>query len=458
MKRFVNIFTRFCAVAFVAAILLSACTKQAVTPVVPQIKCLQSNTGQVSLSTVYSLLNTGTRAALTKVSEPSVEPVIIGKDTVFYIVNYADGWELLSGAMNASMVLMQSDHGHLSAQDLSSNPSLQYFMDQVAESVSCAIHDETTDPSGLFSDTWYDFVNPGNGPGPLDSLYTVVIDSVTVNTLETRSVGPLLSTHWGQSSPWNDAMPYMSPLMTTKCYAGCVPVATGQILYYLHDKLLFSANAYSSATCNAYIPTGYEYITLSPSDASFYNGSNSHWDDMALTSSSSSGFDEVSALLLELGIKYGAKYYTNGTGAQTAYATTVFPQYGISCSSTLGLLYAPFINCCETEIYGEELPILMSVVDATSGGGHAIVIDGYKYVKTHDIIHCSYYDGNQLILTIDNFGDIHESRFITINWGWNGIYNSTPTNIIWYNVYNDWVVGNYNYSSTRLYVHGFELI
>ncbi len=367
---------------------LFACSKT--TPTAPALRLyLEKSRSNVTLADVYSYVETNNTHPNTKAADVRIEPIVSKNDTVMYLVNYPQGWELLSGVRKASKVLIKCDSGNITYEDLKMNPSASDFMDQMEKSLSLAMHDNSFRGSELFNDTWDGNRSwpGGGGPGFLDSLYTaVLVDSSLVN-LQTRSVGPLLSTNWGQDSLWNCSMPYMDSTLTKHCLCGCTPVAAGQVLYYLNQHFNSYPAVYSSAECNKYIPTNEIGINLSSGDVAFYGLSSSNWSNMALNIWSSSGFDEVSALLLDLGIKYHAGYKRNGTGANILESPNAFPSYGYTCQYTvINNNYESYIPLLESNIYDASLPIILGIVDPNPNkGGHTVVLDGYKYCQNQTI-------------------------------------------------------------------------
>ncbi len=441
-------------------ITLCACTKT--VPTAPSlIFKIEKSRPNVTLADVYSYIENNNTHPNTKSSDVRIQPIVSKNDTVMYLVNYQNGWELLSGVRKASKILMKSDSGRISYEDLKSNPDASEFMMKLEKSLSSAMHDNSFRGSELFNDTWDGNRSwpGGGGPAHLDSLYTaVLVDSSLVND-ETRSVGPLLATHWGQDSLWNCCMPYMDSTLTRHCYCGCVPVAAGQVLYYLNQRFNTYPAVYAGAICNAYIPSNAIGINIYPSDVTFYGLSSSNWSNMAHYAWNSSGFEEVSALLLDLGIRFSATYTRDGTGAALFATTIIFPNYGYTCeyTSIYNNDFSELIDICESDIYDESLPLIMGI-GSPDGGGHAVVIDGYKYSQDHYLYQYNYYDdlGNY-VTTGWRFGPLQESRFVTINWGWSGRYDSTQMTTIWYNLNADWIVSNYNYSIKRRIVHNFAV-
>ena len=264
-------------------------------------------------------------------------------------------------------------------------------------------------------------------------------------------------------------MPYKGDSLEDHCYAGCVPVAAGQVLRYLHSKFNLNINVCGSAVCNAFIPDNADFIVLGANDIAFGNYSNNNWSLMATDSSAVTGTSNVSALLLSLGYQYNAKYYRTGTGAITYLATSVFPSnYDISCQYTdTENDFSSAVSIFESNIYTNELPVIMSVVDTTINAGHSIIVDGYKYVKKQVYYRYALRWVDVFGFPVPGFdpldyrrdpGPIEESYYVAMNWGWNGQWDSISGTPIWHNVFDDWIVGMRRFSRKRYIIHGFSPI
>lgn len=374
----------------------------------------------------------------TKASSLDVEPVVYESDTVFYIINYEKGWEVLSGDKRAPVVLINCDAGSITIDDLYSSPTQSAYIDALTINLSKALNDADFYSSEEIQDSWLCLMESlngaesGGGKRPVNKKRSIIYS-------ETRD--HLLSTKWGQGAPWNQEGPYKNSSMSDHCLMGCVPVAAAQVLYYLHYKIGKPVGTYGFSTCNAYIPFGSDYLVLSSSDVIFNYNAPLHWVDFPLTAGGTGQYHKVSTLMLRIGYLYGAKYYTNKTLSYTGKAVTVFPsEFSISCVQTDPITLSQLINISHSQIYEEELPILMSITDATYER-HSIVLDGYKFV----------------VESISS--NIITSRFLAINWGWDGLGDSDASgNTIWYNMTTAWIVSSYTYNAFNYIVSNFSAI
>lgn len=96
-----------------------------------------------------------------------------------------------------------------------------------------------------------------------------------------------------------------------------------------------------------------------------------------------------------------------------------------------------------------------------------VVADGYKYEQKQVYYRYAFVPVDMFGHPIPGFepkryryeeGPIEESTFVAINWGWNGTGDSILGTPIWYNVFNDWVVGVKVYSLKRYIIHSFSVI
>ena len=52
-------------------------------------------------------------------------------------------------------------------------------------------------------------------------------------------------------------------------------------------------------------------------------------------------------------------------------------------------------------------------------------------------------------------GPVEESRFVGINWSWNGMWDSMLGVPIWHNIFDDWIVGVRVFARKRYIIHNF---
>ena len=73
---------------------------------------------------------------LTKVTTTTIEPIVSGRDTVMYLVNYGNGWELLSADKRAPVVIAMCDIGKTTVDDLYSIPEQNIFLKKWEQDLS----------------------------------------------------------------------------------------------------------------------------------------------------------------------------------------------------------------------------------------------------------------------------------------------------------------------------------
>lgn len=200
------------------------------------------------------------------------------------------------------------------------------------------------------------------------------------------SAGPLVKTEWGQNAPYNN----LCPLVGNKSsLSGCVATAMAQVLKFWQWPV--TGTGYGSATCNNEVVHGSLEHTYD-------------WENMMNTTSENLASETSSAavaqLLYDCGLATNMAYGTDGSGTPNSltkralcqnfgYIPTTLRTYSLSCFETND----DFLEVVFNEIDNGR-PALYSAHDATDGGGHAFVIDGY-----------------------DEQGRMH------VNWGWNGSFN-----------------------------------
>ncbi len=424
----------------------------------------------ITIDDVNEYLNCLKKDTPTKVSSVRVEPLINKNDTVMYLVNYDEGWELLSGDRRVSRVLAKCEKGQTSINDMLQNETFASYYYSLSEGLYNIRHDEGLSvPEGM-DDTWEKLseTEEENGRGHLDSMIVKVLISSISQTWNLKIKDHLLETKWGQGSPWNKSAPFRYSTKISRCYTGCVMVSAAQVLYYMYATTGYPQCTYGHAFCDAFIPDAQDSLILSSSQISFSQYSN-HWSEMPLTSSDTTGTYRVAALMSWIGYNYGAKYKRNGTSSRTDKATTWFPYlFGITCQKydIVQNGIDGFVSLVDTQVYSNSKPVMMSVRQSTDDSGHSIVIDGYRHTRTKTTNEYAYYitgpDGRiPFWQQPDSYGTEYvysDNKYVAINWGWNGSCDSEPESgtTIWYNIYNDWIVSSGNYDVKSYAIYGFS--
>jgi len=213
-----------------------------------------------------------------------------------------------------------------------------------------------------------------------DAAYSALTDDESATRLPrkaagTRNIGPLMTTHWHQSWPYNLLCPRMKS-DNSLAATGCVATATSQIIYYWHKDL---NNQTKQKT-----PT-YEYGDA-PAKAEFQipSGTPLKWDLMKTEYSgkeTSEWTEAVATLMATVGMSGWLTYGSSTSGQISDQVNVMANQFGMAQAS-----------CVWKDSYSQESwekmivqeleaghPILYSGVHPTNGG-HAVVVDGYQAI------------------------------------------------------------------------------
>lgn len=226
----------------------------------------------------------------------------------------------------------------------------------------------------------------------------------TCQTLSTRSyisyqpVAPMLTTKWGQNTPYNNYAPTFTP-NKVKAPIGCVAVSMGQVMN-------FNQYPASAKFTGSYMLDGENEQHIVEVNSTYrwpyLLAYNDYIDDngkliSVLTNPGQSNM--VAALLRDCGYSVNMNYSVSGSGAIAAYAADALVNCFGYPEDAVKYRNRQFYTDEEWEnmIYGElqkGFPIIYNGNDANGGGGHSFVAHGM--------------DGNGLLY---------------INWGWNGMYD-----------------------------------
>ena len=205
----------------------------------------------------------------------------------------------------------------------------------------------------------------------------------------TAPVAPLMTTVWGQNSPFNAAIvSYTGYDLAT----GCVATAMAQAMYYTEKQ------AGNSTTVTTSIIPAYTTATYGLSMPAIPAGSTINWADMI--DSYNSGYTSAQAtavayLMLYCGCSVNMNYGPS-SGTQTSRVAGALKDY-FGYEGTTQYLNRSFYSYANwTDLIYNELSQGRPVVYGGQAvdNGHSFVCDGYKYENSTDLFH--------------------------INWGWNG--------------------------------------
>lgn len=248
----------------------------------------------LSLSDIQAFVQS--ESLMTKADEITIEPIVDEEnDTVFYLVNYPQGWKLLASDMRVYPVVAANITGQFS--DLLESENAQSWLDGMAIDMKILKGTNTEDlrlckeevaaniefwKDILQSDSFLKSYIPSTKVSPPfdDPIERLPRGSyylyTTTHVEEDYEVNRLTTTCWSQQEPFNVYCPFSQQFQGYHMWAGSVTIATAQLLYYLHYKDGVPSQAPSQA---------YVYHTESlPSNGYLGMGqsdfSSTIWDDM----------------------------------------------------------------------------------------------------------------------------------------------------------------------------------
>lgn len=213
----------------------------------------------------------------------------------------------------------------------------------------------------------------------LKGIETFRLNTTVSSQSDKTDVEPLLTSHWHQTSPYNDLAPVIED-GNIKTVAGCVAIAAAQVVYYWRkdnpEALLKDTPVY---------PYGKAPVTYS-----IPKGTANNWE-LIRDSYDNTSTEESRAAVAQLVYAVGTGSYLDygsSTGGQIAQAkSAIYSQYRLLGENAIKA------ECSQEEweelIYSELLakrPIMYS--GNTGSDGHAFVIDGYD--AANNLFHINF--------------------------------------------------------------------
>lgn len=349
----------------------------------------------------------------------SVEPMVYQGDTLMYIFNFKEGWQVVSGDKRTEPILASDEKGSLSTDRLD-NPGVATWLNDMADQISLIkqenpeIEDKETIKLWMLIDKATHLTEENlqryrekhqaiysTDKGQLKSTqypvpvgYRWVKRFVGVSSTPWKTSyqkGPLLQTKWGQGNPWDTNVPKFLKTSNNgktgwdNCATGCVAVAISQVLYNLHYKIGKPNGLYHSISCTGWVHNSKNYsINFSRGD---YNPSSNRWDYMKKSWFSGGNASYVGDLMADVGNRVKMKYGEQSGASTEKEAIPTFKSYGISCSKSDYNYSTVYDNL------KRNLPVIVSAYATKKSkgswfwkktyykNGHAWVIDGYRQKK-----------------------------------------------------------------------------
>ena len=238
---------------------------------------------------------------------------------------------------------------------------------------------------------------------------------VETDAISDMRVEPLVKSKWDQSNvggKGNYCFNYFTP---NHLYCGCVATAAAQIMRFWNYP-----TAALPAFENDCTVLG---ITETLQSIGYPDDRHYDWDNMTLVPTAATGDDKrqaIGRLTADIGIALGADYDSNGTGAMSIDVSAVFrDQYAYgsgvefwdddwytALQTGSGLHTRGTRNKVIYACLDAGLPVQLAIADGNGANGHAVVCDGYGFVKMGE----------------------EDIEFAHINMGWSGAGD------MWYNL------------------------
>lgn len=395
----------------------------------------------------------------------TIVPMTDGEDTLMYLVQYKNGWEVIAADKRGPLVVAMSENGNFEMDD--SIPGLYTYIEAQKMYLKYMRKVAEHDPSSEAIRFW-SMLHPKNGSVTrnLGDGYWELYDCEYETT--TAESGHLIQTKWGQDTPWNALVPYNVDNTNNRCAVGCVAVAGAQMLYFLHHKIGYPLTMYTQG--------GFSGNNNSHS-YSFSNPTASAWDNMALNASDTNeSRRRQSALLMAyVGSAVDMNYGTQSS-ADTENLIDVFDYWGISSTLT------SYNSTTAWNSLKGGMPVIVRAADEDNkiigihlyySERHAWIMDGWKTVTTN----YTYYYGwvsnsdsgettdpgillpmpdNKYVYTdFKTTNSTTVSKSVLMNWGWDGLSDN-----IYYSLDGAWSTNTtpaFSFQYDREMIHGFRV-
>lgn len=416
----------------------------------------------VSFTDISNYLESEKGFSPVKSIDIDISPILYKNDTVFYLVNYPRGWELLSADKRAPLSIMHADGSRRSINGLTTNPAEKDLLDCVAK----AIYELRNNPDFIIDEpesSWHNREIQSLGEQwILISTDTLVVEPAVESD-------HLTQTRWGQGYPWHEKTPYISynyylshtaysSYPSIHCPAGCAPVACAQLLYFLHYKIGKPEKAYGKCDDTfIYSPGDSTIITASQLNLDPSRYSSSTWNYMTKSSTTATtGTMYASILMAQMGMIMETVYYVNKGSTTIAKKDSLLTSFSISYNSTTSFTF----NTIRNQIINNATPLLVDLFLNTSGdlsNGHTALIDACRY---HNYLINKHYVVVNLGTGSYDYRDVQSidmEKSISFNWGYSGEDMFESGEVNWYNAdIFPWIAGGNTFNYVYKLWYGFN--
>ncbi len=370
---------------------------------------------------------------LSKMGVPiSIDPIVDkDNDTLLYLINYLDGWEILSSDKRTPQVVAECENGNINLAD--KNPAFFSWLNMTASDLKRIKYLPDSDLSFSSEEIAYHLSEWDSEKSPISNRDFVfgqwVLNDTSYYNQTLLTVPHILTTYWDQSSPYN----YYCPTNQSgqNYYVGCAGVAAGMMLYYLYTQNGFPS-VFSGISMDSLYEPYSPYLSDVDSVACYLRAIN---DGMGLTS---------------------INYWDGGTFALPGQVVNLFTGQGYSCS------YSTYDSNTISSLLMQNRPSIILAFDEwilnlpNVTEGHYFIVDGYKKERAVTMYHYIYVTNEPFQSMPDRYEYHYSSPFINqvkFNWGWGD--QSGQAYDGWYHITGNWVANGNSYNTDRHMITGF---
>lgn len=258
-------------------------------------------------------------------------------------------------------------------------------------------------------------VTPGTPITPIPPIPPTPAYITDTVRYDYTSVGPLLSTKWGQSGIYAREIPLGR--------AGCVPIAIAQVMAYHRYPYTLELTYKTPSTT---ISLNWTNILKHVSGNGYLSG--------LYCCDCGCDYDALSKMIKEIGVRAGIDYSLPPIGGDVSVSAGI--EDAIRVLHQMGYSATEFVPIFDIQTYMSDLlsdlqdgrPALLAGHDSSVDEGHMWVADGYKYMDYEIDFYRENPNYNPIIFNgepqyVYEYTITAHNEWVHLNWGWNGMCN-----------------------------------
>ena len=325
--------------------------------IVDENKVLETETLEVSndvtLEDIQVYMEKSSPIASRNGGNGEIEVITYQNDTVMYLLNYANGWEMMPGDKRFPLRVAYSEEGNLDYTSISE--AQQTWFNGMAEEIHL-MKKHGKDYKNNYNKVWSRFSQKKkniNSRSGIEGEDNWILHNVKEKSTIKANKSHLISTAWNQT--YNK---YCPPKSTGdgNCPTGCCAAAAAQVLYYFHN--VWGVPSHMVTTPN-YNPSKKTYT--------FTGWETEPWNNM--------DFENISLLQGHIGEKSDMKYSDKGSGCELKdELQNALEYYGIDSDYN-----STWDSSIITYNLDSNIPVIGGLL-TKDVKGHAVIIDGYRKI------------------------------------------------------------------------------